>query len=131
MYYSQSYKIANDAQPSQESSKKMEKKMTAEEKQFIKTADADSLEKLLSHRLNEATGRRDKHAGNQRSIVKVGKATQTFASNFSGFLQAYSGIIEIMKGADQQYGGIAYSALSLLLIVGGSPKKRHPLADKQ
>ena len=131
MYYSQSYKIANDAQPSQESSKKMEKKMTAEEQQFIKTADADSLEKLLSHRLNEATGRRDEHAGNQRRIVKVGKATQTFASNFSGFLQAYSGIIEIMKGADEQYGGAAYSALSLLLIVGRCPKKRYPLADKQ
>ena len=109
----------------------MEKKMTAEEQQFIKTADADSLEKLLSHRLNEATGRRDKHAGNQQSIVRVGKATQTFASNFSGFLEAYSGIIEIMKGADQQYGGVAYSALSLLLIVGGFPEKRYPLADKQ
>lgn len=90
-----------------------------EEQQFIETANAESLEELLSNRLNEATGQRDKHASNQQKIVKVGKATQAFANNFSSFLQAYSGIVEIMKGADQQYGGVAYSALSLLLIVGG------------
>ena len=96
----------------------MEKTMTVEERQFVETANAESLEILLSHRLNEATGQRDRHASYQPNIVKVGKATQTFANNFSSFLQAYSGIIEIMKGADQQYGGVAYSALSLLLIVG-------------
>ena len=116
-YYSQSYKIANDAQPSHEFSKKIEKTITLEEQQFVNTATAESLEELLSHRLNEATGNRDKHASNQHKIVKVGKATQTFSNNFSSVLQAYSGIIEIKKGADQQYGGVAYSALSLLLIV--------------
>ena len=128
-YYSQSYKIANDAQPSQEFSKKMEKTITMKEQQFVQTANADSLEKLLSDSLYDATRQRDKHASSQKTIVKVGKATQTFASNFSGFLQAYSGIIEIMKGADQQYGGVAYSALSLLLIVCTSFQKKHVLAD--
>lgn len=108
----------------------MQKKMTAEEQQFVKTADAESLEQLLSHCLNEATARRDTHISDKRTIVKVGKATQTFANNFSGFLQAYSGIIEIMKGADQQYGGVAYSALSLLLIVGDVPKTRYMSTDK-
>ena len=116
-YSSQSFKIANDAQPSHEFSKRIEKSITAEEQQFVETANADSLEKLLSQSLYDATGQRDKHASNQKTIIKVGKATQTFATNFSSFLQAYSGIIEIMKGADQQYGGVAYSALSLLLIV--------------
>ena len=95
----------------------MAKTITLEEQHFVNTAGADSLEKLLSHSLYDATGQRDKHASSQKTIVKVGKTTQTFASNFSSFLQAYSGIIEIMKGADQQYGGVAYSALSLLLIV--------------
>ena len=107
----------------------MEKAITLEEQQFVQTANADSLEELLSHSLYDATGQRDKHASSQKTIVKVGKATQTFASNFSSFLQAYSGIIEIMKGADQQYGGVAYSALSLLLIVGISSQKKHVLAD--
>lgn len=50
-------------------------------------------------------------------MKKVGKKTVVFANNFSSFLQAYSGIVEIMKGTDQQYGGLAYSTLSLLLIV--------------
>ena len=104
--------------------------MTVEEQQFVKTANAESLETLLSHRLNEATGQRDKHASNQPKILKIGKATRTFANNFSSFLQAYSGIIEIMKGADQQYGGVAYSALSLLLIVGVFQGKEDLLTDK-
>ena len=129
-YYSRSYKIANAAQPGDEFSKSMEKAITVEEQQFVQTANAESLEELLSHRLNEATGHRDKHTSNQQRIVKVGKATQTFASNFSSFLQAYSGIIEIMKGADQQYGGVAYSALSLLLIVRISSQKKLLLADE-
>ena len=99
--------------------------MTMEEQQFVETANAESLEALLLHSLNEATGQRDKHTSNQRRIVRIGKATQTFANNFSSFLQAYSGIIEIMKGADEQYGGAAYSALSLLLIVGGFHKRKN------
>ena len=108
----------------------MQKTITVEEQQFVKTANAESIEELLSHRLNEAIGQRDKHASNQKKIVKVGKATQTFANNFSSFLQAYSGIIEIMKGADQQYGGVAYSALSLLLIVSDfHERKTCPLTN--
>lgn len=72
----------------------------------------------MADSLNQAQGRRENHIQNQKTFGKVGKATLTFVNNFSGFLQAYSGIVEIMQAADQQYGGAAYSALSLLLIVG-------------
>ena len=90
--------------------------MTEKEKHFVETADLDSLTQF-SDDLKEATRYRDKHTDNQQTIGKVGKATLTFVHNFSSFLQAYSGIVEIMQAADQQYGGVAYSALSLLLIV--------------
>lgn len=123
-----SYKIANEARPTQEL-KNIEKTITVEEQEFIKTADMDSLTRLLSDRLNEAEGRQEKHAHNQHSIGKIGKAAVAFANHFSSFLQAYSGIIEIMEGADQQYGGVAYSALSLLLIVGVFSENEGPLAD--
>lgn len=118
-YHSRSsYKIANEAQPTQYFRKKVEKTISEEQRQLVRTADADSLTQLVAHNLNEAKGRQEKHRQNQQTIGKVGKATLTFVNNFSGFLQAYSGIVEIMQAADQQYGGVAYSALSLLLIVG-------------
>jgi hypothetical protein len=94
----------------------MEGKVTIKEHQFAQFADAKALEDLLSDCLDA-----QKHRGEtQRTpsmMKKVGKKTVVFANNFSSFLQAYSGIVEIMKGTDQQYGGLAYSTLSLLLIV--------------
>lgn len=38
-------------------------------------------------------------------------------STFSDFLRSYSGIVELVKAADSQYGGLAYGTLSLLLSV--------------
>lgn len=38
-------------------------------------------------------------------------------TRFADFLEAYSGIVEIVKQADSQYGGLAYSTVSLLLLV--------------
>jgi hypothetical protein len=37
---------------------------------------------------------------------------------FSNFLTSYSGIVEVVKGVDNNYGGIAYGTLSVLLAVG-------------
>ena len=88
--------------------------------QYSETADADSLNLLLSAYLNDAKEQQDRRQQKRKIIGRIGKQTVTFATNFSSFLQAYSGIIEIMNGADQQYGGVAYSALSLLLIVSYS-----------
>lgn len=50
-------------------------------------------------------------------MKKAGRVTQNFFTAFSDFLAAYSGIVEIVKGAGQQYGEAAYEALSLFLIV--------------
>ena len=88
--------------------------------QYSETADADSLNLLLSACLNDAKEQQDRRQQKRKIIGRVGKQTIMFANNFSSFLQAYSGIIEIMNGADQQYGGVAYSTLSLLLIVSYS-----------
>jgi len=97
--------------------KQMEKRITIEEKRFVDCADDKALEILLSECLDDAQHQRGKIQQNQKIMKRVGKKTVVFANNFSSFLQAYSGIVEIMKGTDQQYGGLAYSTLSLLLIV--------------
>jgi hypothetical protein len=50
-------------------------------------------------------------------LRKFPKKLQSFMTTFSDFLECYSGIVEIVKQADSQFGGLAYSTLSLLLIV--------------
>jgi len=48
---------------------------------------------------------------------QMGVWTQKWLTSFGAFLTNYSGIVEIMKGADQQYGGLAYGLLSVLLAL--------------
>lgn len=48
---------------------------------------------------------------------KAGSSVQPGLAAINDFLTSYSGLAEVMKGADQQYGGIAYGMLSLLLSV--------------
>ena len=54
----------------------------------------------------------------KQGIRRVGSVTQSFAKNFSAFLAGYSGVVEMVKTGDNQYGGLAYGTLSLLLSVG-------------
>ena len=50
--------------------------------------------------------------------AKQGRRTaQNFVAIFSDFLCAYSGIIQLVRNAGQQYGEVAYETLSVLLIV--------------
>ena len=56
-------------------------------------------------------------AKRKRGLRKLPTLLQTFITRFADFLEAYSGIVEIVKQADSQYGGLAYSTVSLLLLV--------------
>ena len=53
----------------------------------------------------------------QEGRKKVGRIAQEFINSFSEFLGVYSGIVNIMKGAGQIYGEVAYETLSVLFIV--------------
>jgi hypothetical protein len=53
----------------------------------------------------------------QTGAKKVGRGAQRFINSFADFLKAYSGIVEILRGAGQIYGEVAYETLSILLIV--------------
>jgi phage-related protein len=50
-------------------------------------------------------------------LRKAGSSVQRVLGTFSDFLGSYSGIVELVKAADSQYGGLAYGTLSLLLSV--------------
>ncbi len=53
----------------------------------------------------------------KKGLRKFPRLLQSFMTRFADFLEAYAGIVEIVKQADSQYGGLAYSTLSVLLLV--------------
>ena len=56
-----------------------------------------------------------------KGFHKVAASFQTFALTFSQFLRAYSGIVDVLEGADSQFGNVAFAALSLLFAVSIIP----------
>ena len=69
-------------------------------------------------------------AKRKKGLRKLPTLLQTFMTRFAEFLEAYSGIVEIIKQADNQYGGLAYSTVSLLLLVGADvPCRIDPSAE--
>lgn len=53
----------------------------------------------------------------KKPLRKPGTWVQHWVSTFCQFLSNYQGIVEVIKGADQQYGGLAYGTLAALLAV--------------
>lgn len=72
-----------------------------------------------SEKLAEA-GRAQSHLRVKRThgYRKVTTGFVKFAHAFQDFLKVYSGIVDIMKMASDQYGGIAYGTFSVLFSVG-------------
>jgi hypothetical protein len=82
--------------------------------------DLDTLEKLADDAANQVQNLEKRLEGRRaaRSIpAKSGHALQQFASTIHDFLKVYSGVVEVSKGVDAQYGGIVCGALSLLVSV--------------
>jgi len=52
-----------------------------------------------------------------KGLHKAAAKSQEFAMEFSRFLTAYSGIVNIVQAVDAQYGGVACATLSLLFAV--------------
>ncbi|KAH0437780.1 hypothetical protein CcaCcLH18_03676 [Colletotrichum camelliae] len=50
-------------------------------------------------------------------------------NDIAEFVGEFSGVVEVMKAADQAYGGVAYSALSVFLSVAVNTKRKDDLID--
>ncbi|KAL9635581.1 MAG: hypothetical protein Q9164_003363, partial [Protoblastenia rupestris] len=110
--------------------RKIKKRITAEEqKLFVDYSKANTLHILMADSLEKARIQQETHKNDYRATNRAGKKLVLFANNFSGFLQAYSGILEIMKTADSQYKGVAYSTLLLFLIVAVNKQKKEELIE--
>lgn len=59
-------------------------------------------------------------AKREKGVGKAGRRIQEFLTSFKGFLNVYSGIVEVIKVPGIPFGNVAYETLSLLLTVGHS-----------
>ncbi|KAF6831310.1 hypothetical protein CPLU01_06867 [Colletotrichum plurivorum] len=53
----------------------------------------------------------------EKTVRRPGVWVQQWLNVFGDFLSSYSGIVEVVKGVDGQYGGLAYGTLSVLLAI--------------
>jgi len=86
----------------------------------------DSKEKCLkfaSEVIEEAkTSKNETALKRLHGVRRAGVELEKLQVNFAEFLGTYSGIVEIVKTAGGPYGSLAYSAVSLLLVVSLQPE---------
>jgi hypothetical protein len=76
------------------------------------------LERLVAEYLPAAEDEKDKlYDRRGKGKKKVSTHVQHFAKTFADFLGCYSQVLELVKTADNQFGGVAVQTLSLLLVV--------------
>ncbi|KAI9666538.1 MAG: hypothetical protein M1821_004474 [Bathelium mastoideum] len=106
------------------------KKIPKIDRDAIRNLNQNELERLMSQTLKEAVGGKTRHHNEKAFVRQTGRNAVKFARTFSDYLEAYSGIIEIMNGADQQYGGVAYATISLFLIIAVNKDRKEKRIDE-
>jgi hypothetical protein len=89
------------------------------EKQYIDYGSSCAeLESLFQRYLTETETKIDDAKNGTGKRRRAGRHTALFLSKFQDYVNAYSGIVQVMNGAGPGYGDAAYGALSLFLVVG-------------
>jgi len=80
----------------------------------------DHLHKLAEEVIEEAKTKRKmllRKRQDRKKLATAGEVYEKFATRFLDLLEAYSGLTEVAKGVNPQYGGLVCGSLSLLFIV--------------
>lgn len=80
----------------------------------------EAIQSLADHamdRLQQEKMKLDTRRRVRLPFLRTSTTLQKFVSALSQFMKAYSGLNEIAKGVDSQYGGLVAGALSILLQV--------------
>jgi predicted RNA-binding protein len=99
---------------------RISKSLSKKERELLSSQSYEKLEELMRYYLGQAQSEQEKYRADNKWINRAGRRTTEFLNNFNGYVEAYSGIIQIMNGAGpfgQGYGDAAYGALSLFLVV--------------
>lgn len=92
-------------------------KLTKDEKAKIAVRTAEELELVVKGYMDLAIKQQAGMKTGRDHSVRAERGMTKFLHNFAGYAQAYSGVVQIVKGAGLGYGEAAYGALSLFLVV--------------
>ena len=67
--------------------------------------------------LEEAVGAQKAYSQPNTRFGRAARQTENSIFAFVEYAEAFSGIVDIMRAVDDQYGGVGYSTLSLLIAV--------------
>ena len=85
----------------------------------------DQLRKQVETELAHAdASRRTLKDRRERGVHKLSVNIQGFLVDFSLFINGYSGIVEMVKAADNQFGGLAWGTLSVFLSIAARKQER-------
>ena len=87
----------------------------------------EAAEKLISLSSAALRWREERRSSTGR---KAGEGLQKFLVTISSFVESFTGIAELMKAADSQYGGLAYGTVSLLLSVAVHKQRREEAIEE-
>jgi hypothetical protein len=91
-------------------------------KQIEEIQIGESLHAVALENLDSASKSRDAYQlEREHGSKRISRWAQEFANGFAEFVSAYSGILDIVKGAGGPYGEVGYQTLSILLIVSPFP----------
>ena len=99
--------------------KKISKRLSKREKEYLSGCTHSRLEELMQVCLHDAQVQQEKHALSMHWRRRLYRGTEEFMNDFHSYMETYSGFAQLMNGPGQGYGDAAYGALSLLLVVCG------------
>lgn len=93
------------------------KKWSKADQAMIETATLEDLEATMEREINQATHHQAGFKKNASHGARAERGVMKFLDDFSAYVQAYKGVVDVMKGAGFGQGEAAYGALQLLVIV--------------
>jgi hypothetical protein len=97
---------------------------TKEDLENLVRAEQSRADQLLKNEISTAISQQGLvNQQRQHGAHKASAKLQSILTTFSSFLESYSGIVEVVKQASPQLGGVAYSMLSVFLMVSSISAK--------
>ncbi|KAF2729800.1 hypothetical protein EJ04DRAFT_587743 [Polyplosphaeria fusca] len=92
-------------------------KLSSTERGYLRGASIEELQRVMDECMRQANETQTRLESSSRKKHRVERTMTKFLSDFHSYVQAYSGVVELMNGAGPGYGSAAYGALSLFLVV--------------
>ncbi|RYP73618.1 hypothetical protein DL771_003506 [Monosporascus sp. 5C6A] len=101
---------------------KIKNQLPKRDRQTVKCT-YDELDQLMTKCLHEAGSKQQSHQTEKTLSKRVGKRAVDFLVGCHDYLQAYSGVVQLMEGVSPGYGTAAYEVLSVFLVVAVNKKQ--------